>query len=72
MHMQKRSWLGKNKAKIFAFVALAIISFIFVMPLIYGIFGSFRKYTDFMYHTDSFLPSIKWVQHALPTCSESL
>lgn len=55
--MQKRSWLGKNKAKIFAFVALAIISFIFVMPLIYGIFGSFRKYTDFMYHTDSFLPS---------------
>mgnify|MGYP003321184951 CR=1 FL=1 len=27
------------------------------MPLIYGIFGSFRKYTDFMYHTESFLPS---------------
>ena len=57
MFMQKRSWLGKNKAKLFAFIVLLIVSLIFVLPLIYGVFGSFRKYDDFMYFTKSFLPS---------------
>ena len=55
--MQKRSWFGKNKAKLFAFIVLLIVSLIFVLPLIYGVFGSFRKYDDFMYFTKSFLPS---------------
>ncbi len=57
MLVQKRSWLGKNKGKLFSFIVLSIVSFIFVFPLIYGVFGSFRTYQDFIYNTTSFLPS---------------
>lgn len=55
--MKKRSWIGRNKTKLFAFIVLTIISTIFVLPLLYGVLGSFRSYSDFSSNPSSFFPS---------------
>ena len=55
--MKKRSWLGKNLPKIIAFVLLTVICFFYLVPLIYGVFGSFRSYSDFQDNPGSLLPS---------------
>ncbi len=56
---KKHTWLGKNLSKIIAFVILLCVSLIFLTPIIWGVFGSFRTYTDFIANPDSFFPS-KW------------
>lgn len=55
--MKKATWLGKNLNKIIAFLILLFVSFLFLTPIIWGVFGSFRKPTDFQNHPASFLPS---------------
>lgn len=55
--MQNRTWLGKNLAKIFAFIALLIISAIFILPIIWGMIGSFRSASDFSLFPEKFFPS---------------
>ena len=55
--MKKRSWLGKNLPKIIAFVLLTVICFFYLVPLIYGVFGSFRSYSDFQDNPGSLFPS---------------
>lgn len=55
--MKKRTWLGKNYPKLIAFIVLTIVCFLFMTPLIYGIFGSFRRYEDFYDAPGSLFPS---------------
>lgn len=55
--MKKRTWLGKNYAKLCAFLALTVICFLFITPLLYGIFGSFRSYDDFTANKGSLFPT---------------
>lgn len=55
--MKKDSWIGKNLSKCLAFLALLLISTLMLIPLIWGVFGSFRDYNDFQSHASSFFPS---------------
>lgn len=55
--MHKRSWIGKNLSKIIAFVSLCVICFIFLLPIVYGVFGSFRTYDDLATYPDSIFPT---------------
>lgn len=55
--MQKNMQNGKRVTKVVAFIILAIVSLLFVLPLIYGIFSSFRSYSDILTNTDKFFPS---------------
>lgn len=55
--MRKRSWFGKNLNKIIAFTVLLAVSLLFLIPLLYGVFGSVRSYYDIMGHSDSLFPS---------------
>ena len=55
--MRKHIKNGKRASKVFAFIVLAIVSFIFVFPLVYGIFGSFRTYQDTLLNSSIFFPS---------------
>jgi multiple sugar transport system permease protein len=43
--------------KIFAFIVLFIVSALFILPLLYGLIGSFRTYNDVLAHPDRFFPS---------------
>lgn len=43
--------------KIFAFVVLLLVSLLFILPLLYGLVGSFRTYSDVLAHPDHFFPS---------------
>lgn len=55
--MSKRSWLGKNATKIIAFVILLAVSVLFLLPLVYGVFGSVRTYNDLSGHPESLFPT---------------
>lgn len=55
--MPKHTWILKNRAKIIAFAVLLVVSTIFVLPLIYGLFGSFRSYQDFSSNPSHFFPT---------------
>lgn len=55
--MQKSIKNGKKGTKIIAFIFLSLISFIFVLPLVYGVVSSFRSYSDILNHTGNFFPS---------------
>lgn len=55
--MQKRSWLGKNLAKILAFMFLTLFCLLWITPLLYGLFGSVRTYEDFIQNPSSLFPT---------------
>ncbi len=55
--MSGRSWIGKNLGKIIAFVVLLAISLLFLLPLIYGVFGSVRTYNDLSGNASSIFPT---------------
>lgn len=48
---------GKRATKVIAFVILALVSLLFVLPLLYGVISSFRSYSDILTNTDKFFPS---------------
>ena len=55
--MKKHSVRGKTSTKVVAFVLLLIVSTVMLLPIIWGVFGSFRNYSDFFSHPESFFPS---------------
>lgn len=55
--MRKSLNSGKKTGKIIAFVVLFIISALFLLPLIWGVAGSFRQSSDFFSNPDKFFPS---------------
>ena len=55
--MQRSLKRGKKVSKILAFVILLLVSVIFLLPLLWGLFGSFRSHDDFYLHPESFFPS---------------
>ena len=55
--MQKRSRISKNLGKIIAFLVLLFISLIMLIPIIWGVFGSFRDPNDFYNNPSNFFPS---------------
>lgn len=57
--MKKRSLIGKKCVRVLIFVILLLVSLLMLMPLIWGLFGSFRHYSDFLDAPGSFFPS-KW------------
>lgn len=48
---------GKKVSKTIAFIALFIISVLMLLPLVWGVAGSFRKSSDIFLHPDKFFPS---------------
>ncbi|MDE6401795.1 MAG: carbohydrate ABC transporter permease [Clostridiales bacterium] len=55
--MSGRSCIGNNIGKTLEFVLLLIISLLFLLPLIYGVFGSVRTYNDLSGNADSIFPT---------------
>lgn len=55
--MFRRSWIGRNLSKIISFVVLLAVSLLFLVPLIYGVFGSVRTYNDLTGHPESLFPT---------------
>ncbi|MCH3977230.1 MAG: carbohydrate ABC transporter permease [Bacilli bacterium] len=55
--MLKRTWIGRNKSKIIAFVILLLVSVIALLPILWGVVGSFRHYSDFNLYPEKFFPS---------------
>ena len=55
--MQKHSRNSNKAGKIVAFIVLLRVSIIVLIPIIWGVFGSFRKYDDFHTNSSSFFPS---------------
>ncbi|HIU45185.1 MAG TPA: carbohydrate ABC transporter permease [Candidatus Enteromonas pullicola] len=55
--MRRDTWLGRNAGKLIAFLILLLVSVLMLLPIIWGVFGSFRDYNDFNLHASSFLPS---------------
>ncbi len=55
--MLRSSSNGKKTSKTVAFVSLLIISILFLLPVIWGVVGSFRSSEDFFNHPESFFPS---------------
>lgn len=55
--MQRSLKRGKKVSKVVAFVILLLVSVIFLLPLLWGLFGSFRSHDDFYLHPESFFPS---------------
>lgn len=50
---------GKRISKVIAFIVLLLVSIIMLLPIVWGVFGSFRDAADFASNPGSFLPS-KW------------
>ncbi len=50
---------GKKVTRIVAFIILLLVSVIMLLPIVWGVFGSFRDYADFGSNPKSFFPS-KW------------
>lgn len=67
--MARNSPNGKKAGKIVAFVVLLLVSLVMVLPLIWGVAGSFRQGSDFLNHPDSFLPS-GWSEFTLDGYAE--
>lgn len=55
--MRRDTWLGRNAGKLIAFLILLLVSVLMLLPIIWGVFGSFRDYNDFNLHASSFFPS---------------
>lgn len=55
--MHRDTWLGRNAGKLIAFLILLLVSVLMLLPIIWGVFGSFRDYNDFNLHASSFFPS---------------
>jgi len=55
--MRRDTWLGRNAGKLVAFLILLLVSAVMLLPIIWGVFGSFRDYNDFNLHSSSFFPS---------------
>ncbi len=51
------SMRGKRIVKIVAFIALLLVCILMLLPIAWGVFGSFRDSGDFTSHPSSFLPS---------------
>lgn len=48
---------GKKVSKIIAFVLLTAVAVLMLLPLVWGVAGSFRKSSDVFAHPEKFLPS---------------
>lgn len=48
---------GKKVSKIIAFVVLTLVAVLMLMPLLWGVAGSFRKSDDVFSHPEKFFPS---------------
>lgn len=57
--MKEHIMHGKSLSKVIAFIILLAVSLLFLTPIIWGVFGSFRSYSDFISHANSFFPS-RW------------
>ncbi len=55
--MSGNSGNGKKTSKAVSFVVLLIISLVMLLPLLWGVAGSFRTSGDFFSHPESFFPS---------------
>lgn len=55
--MKKRSWLSKNKGRLFSTVLLLAVCFVILFPLLWGFFTSFREGLDLQGHPSDFFPS---------------
>lgn len=55
--MRRDTWLGRNAGKLIACLILLLVSVLMLLPIIWGVFGSFRDYNDFNLHASSFFPS---------------
>ena len=55
--MRRDTQLGKRLGKAGAFIVLLLVSILMLLPIIWGVFGSFRDYNDFNLHASSFFPS---------------
>lgn len=55
--MKNGLFRGKRAAKALAFVALLLVSALMLLPIVWGVFGSFRDYNDFSLYPGSFFPS---------------
>lgn len=55
--MRRDTWLGRNAGKLIAFLILLLVSVLMLLPIVWGVFGSFRDYNDFNLHASSFFPS---------------
>jgi len=62
--MKKNSWISRNLSKIIAFSILLLVSILFLIPIIWGVFGSFRDSNDFFTNSSSFFPS-NWAAFTL-------
>lgn len=55
--MRKRSWLSRNKARLFSTVVLLAVCFVILFPLVWGLVTSFRDGLDLQGHPSDFFPS---------------
>lgn len=62
--MKKDTWIGKNLGKLISFIILFLISLLMLLPIVWGIVGSFRNANDMQNHPSLFFPS-SWDQFTL-------
>lgn len=62
--MKKNLRISKNLGKIIAFLILLFCSIVALIPIIWGVFGSFRSSDDFYLNPSSFFPS-NWAAFTL-------
>ena len=63
------SMRGKRIVKVVAFFALLLVCILMMLPIIWGVFGSFRNSGDFTSNAGSFFPS-KWAAFTFDGYSE--
>ena len=63
------SMRGKKIVRIVAFIVLLIVCILMMLPIIWGVFGSFRNSADFTSNPGSFFPS-KWAAFTFDGYSE--
>lgn len=67
--MRRSLGSGKKVGKAVSFCILLIVSLLFLLPLIWGVVGSFRQSSDFFSNADKFFPS-SWDKFTLDGYSE--
>lgn len=67
--MRRSLGSGKKVGKAVSFCILLIVSLLFLLPLIWGVVGSFRQSSDFFGNPDKFFPS-SWDKFTLDGYSE--
>ncbi len=67
--MRKDLNSGNKVSKVLAFITLAIISLLMMLPIFWGFIGSFRESSDFFSNPDKFFPS-SWDKFTLDGYAE--